>query len=239
MHISFNELESNYKSAFLAVGLSLGEAVDATRMLVWLDAMGASANSRVPSSLNRLESVLTPRPTIRRYDKSAVTLDCGGASILAIGSATIDMGLAEHKIKGISRLNIANVCDIEFTAGLARILLVRDCNTILRWSDYAGSSDNKLYLQNKKVQGNIPILSGYTEEIFFGDVEVDFMQKPSQEGEWSNSEQYDISSVGPYFDGITVDPERWQLVEFYAKKMLIPESEKSRIEGAGIGADED
>lgn len=239
MHISFNELETNYKAAFLAVGLSLGEAVDATRMLIWLDSLGAAASSRVPSSLDRLHSMSTPRPTVRRHNKSAITLDCGGASILAVGAATIDMGLAEHKIKGISRLNIANVCDIDFTAGLARIMLARDCNTILSWRDQASSTGNKLYVQGKTVKGNIPALSGYPEEIFFGDIEVDFMQVTPPQSEWFNSEPHGTSNVGKYFDGISVDQEHWRRIEFYARKMLIPESEKSRVEGAGIGADED
>ncbi len=239
MHISFNELETNYKAAFLAVGLSLGEAVDATRMLVWLDSQGAAASSRVPPSLDRLNSISTPRPTIRRHNKSAITLDCGGASLLAIGAATIDMGLAEHKIRGINRLNIANVCDIEFTAGLARIMLVRDCNTIFSWRDHANSIGNKLYVQDKIVNGSIPVLDDYAEEIFFGDIEVDFIQVPPQQGEWFNSELHGASNFEKYLDGITVDQKQWRQIEFYARQMLIPESEKSRIEGAGIGADEE
>lgn len=228
LHVSLGELEITYRAAFLAMGFERGAAVDAARMLLWLDVEGARGLARL---VPRLDGLRLPRsPLVAKRDERTITIDAEGASVLAIGPAAADLGLAEHRAHGLAQVRMLNASDIEFAGALARILLARRFSARLRWGPFELDAWGVIMIAGGGVHGPRPdwerlvtVASPATLEITFGD----------------HSRGRAPSAPSSLPDGLCVVQADWQALNRVASRMLVPESEKSRQEGAGIGADED
>ena len=232
IHVAKAELVSAYKYAFTGAGMALGEAEDAARIAIWLDLCGLNAMSSVAESFRYIGAGRSPRPNVLSEGDSLILVDACGASVLEVGTAVTEYLVAEYRRRGLTVLAVVNIRGGVFISGLASVLLSQGSDATLRWGakkpfhNMLVVSDGMAY--QKLAQAVQPDSASLTEfELSIGAVEI----------AGCGSAMHQL--VPQQRPGLWVDKSSWNSLQRVAGKVLVPESEVSRVAGAGIGADED
>jgi len=232
---------------FEAQGMSAGSAMDAADVAIWCDVHGFAAAGKIAPRLNRL-SLRVPAPSISHRPDGTVVINAFGGSLLSCGSACIDVGIAAAESGGQGWLVIRQLADLDLMPGLAAIAARRDIDAVLLSGTgeamsvalaRGNSRDIELWsLPAKAAGGRQPekdeLTIGYGSPVLSW---CDGLRAHTTEIiSPSAMEERRRASIT---DGIEVDEPAWIDLQKTAKDRLVPESEKSRRRGAGIGANDE
>ena len=229
MHVSSTELFVTYKAAFIAVGLTIGQAIDAERMALWLDRHGGDTARHLPGVLEDLAGPQSDQPTVSNCDHG-VTIDCRNGSVLAVGPAAVDVAIAESRTSGVAKARLINARDLEFSGGLAAIVLAREAHAALSWRLPWMNVPSHLVVKGGEVFGTLPKARSTNRSTIEGEVALNFRPDCCR------------SMAGGLLrplEQLLLDDAVWIQIQSVANDGLVPESDESRTLGAGIGADED
>ena len=228
MKVSFNEIEITLRKAALGAGIPLGLAEDFGRICFWLAIRRCSPLSVGLSALDTFDTensasgdIVEKVPEWKLATKSGQKL-----SALYVGSSACDLLCVQQSAIRLSQVDVpllvlvsAALTSDEHSLGIKVELFSADntksvvyCESgmvcaepkVLKQFVSASAFDMRLLKIDSTQSQNLPVL---------------FPAMPPDE---------------VFAEGATVDESEWSRVEQYAKRMLVPPSERSRS-GAGAG----
>ena len=222
--------------AFEALRFGAGVAADAADIVAWCDICGFEGAATLAKRLPSLESQAAAGHL--RCEPDGEFIDAAGSSLLRIGTAVLDYGYAEHQIGALASVRLANVSDLEFAPGLAAIAARRGMDAILAWQ----ANDRHVSACCNGAKRTIDIdLAGNVEAglsqliITFGEDN----QEPASGSDRIAADVLKARADHSLVDGIRIESHTWDAILATAKKRLVPESNRSRERGAGIGANDE
>lgn len=222
--------------AFEALRFGAGVAADAADIVAWCDICGFGGATALARRLPALE--IEAASGFPSCEPDGELIDASGGSLLRIGTAALDYGYAEHHTGTLKRVKLANVSDLEFAPGLAAIAARRGMDAILAWQ--VDGHHVTACCNGAKRTVDIDLADSAEAElsqlvITFGDGNQDRIVGADRITADVLKARADRSLV----DGIHIESGTWNAVLAVAKKRLVPESDRSRERGAGIGANDE
>jgi LDH2 family malate/lactate/ureidoglycolate dehydrogenase len=134
MKVSFNELESLSRKAFIGMGFSDGQAADAADMLCWMESLGFEGLKALSDALAQYSLEHPHAPPERLYQDTDVTvLDAHNASVLACSHLPLELTFAKARARGLSILKIRRCRQRQLIMGYLARLANRGMNITAFW----------------------------------------------------------------------------------------------------------
>lgn len=221
--------------AFEALRFGAGVAADAADIVAWCDICGFGGAAVLARRLPSLESQAAAG--YLRCEPDGEFIDAAGGSLLRVGTAVLDYGYAEHQAGALTSVRLANVSDLEFAPGLAAIAARRGMDAVLTWQ----ANGCHISACCNGTKRTIDIDLSDNAEAGLSQLVVTFGED-NQERTGSDCITADVLKARAdrsLVDGIHIESHTWSAVLAVAKKRLVPESDRSRERGAGIGANDE
>ena len=226
MLISHNEVLQTTAKALEAIGWSRGEREDGAEAIAWFELHGLSGVEHFVASVEALRSAEF-KPVSKSTDNN---FDAYGQSCLRVGPLIVDWCLARS-----AETTIANCSDPSSIIPYLVRMAKRGQPLFAAWEEEDGklslftvSPTQAFSLVQIEAFDHVHLLAKNALRIGVG------LPKPH-----TNSTQifdsFSLKTVGDYnlANGIVVDDAAWSALKAVALGILVPESEASRLRGAG------
>ena len=233
MRYSFYEVYVTALRAFSGMGFPYGADEDAAYMIAWLELNNLNGIKLLINSIDKIDNKYNGKIKI---DNTELIINLKNSSVLMKGPALIDYFESKLDQKKKMEIIINNCLDAHFFMPL---LYKSSPKIFFSKLIYLNSNDKKticLFKKNLMQTGlssnEIAIEKKQVKIIMSSKADLFFLEKVKQEIS-SNTMQNNLAkSLNPNI-------EDWGIMEKIAHRTFVPESEESRIKGAGGGDDND
>jgi hypothetical protein len=140
VRVAYPELRRTAREALRGAGLPLAQADEAADMLVWTEAASGGGLAFVRSGA-------LAKPVRPRLSDEGTLVDCGGASLLAVGLRIADYALAAAQQGQPLRLAVHDTTGAEFLPYTARHAARLGCSVIAAYADVGGGGALSLLVE--------------------------------------------------------------------------------------------
>ncbi|MAV72732.1 MAG: hypothetical protein CME53_00305 [Halieaceae bacterium] len=249
MQISFNELQSLSRKAFLGMGFSEAQASDAADMLCWMESYGLQGMESLSDALVQYSLQHPSAPLEVLYqDTDVVVLDAQDRSVLACSHLPLELAFVKARARGLSIMKIRRCRQRQLVMGYLARLAARGMNITAFWRNSqqplteqvvgfrANSSAPSIRIyavsevpeENKENTGITIVMANHVDLLptMRSDYDYDLIAR---------HDESDLIENRARSFPITVDPVLWDQLGQFAKLTLVQSTESSR---SGAGPDE-
>ena len=224
---SYYEVYTNAQRAFSGLGFPYGSDEDAAYIITWLEVCGLDGINLLDAKISELDNSFDVNID---PSKIKIDFDCENKSMLVIGPGLIDYLISKLNSSERFSLLLKNCNDPIFLVPLLYKYLKKKINSQLINSKreiVASLSKNIISLQ-KKISTK-DILSNYNLLITNKEINQEFLDINI------NTEEINKSLS----KGLNPNEKSWDQISEIAFRTFVPESEESRLKGAGGGYSND
>ncbi|MCY4470331.1 MAG: DUF3726 domain-containing protein [Thiotrichales bacterium] len=245
MIVSWNELQRTCQKAFRGLGVPAGADDESSFAVLWLEARGLDALTRLDAALSALERA-SPRPLrIERREDEVDVLDAGGQPAVSVASDALDLAVA-RTVERKARVELL-LTGIEGAILVAGALAQRPrsgrCSRV-EWRegmrqfrlDMASAGACRLSLASFD-PGRLRFGLGRQSVRIVID-ESDGHQWMERGPRWridADETELDRRATQSATRGIDIPDALWSRLLVFAKRTLVPATHASRERGAGGG----
>ena len=253
MKVSFNELQGMGRKAFIGIGFSEGDAIDAAEMVAWMEAHNLGGVAALKKGLDHLlQEGPAETPELIYQDSDFSVLDAHSHSILGNASLAVELGYARARSQGLSVTKIRHCHNRVLVIGYLSRLARRGMNVTAFWRNAhdplieqvvgfkAGHPVPEICVysledspdQTEKNDGITLIMANHVDLLpsLRSDYVLTNLMRQTEE---DLEHQRDQALV----EGLEVDDELWNTLKSLASRLLVEATESSRS-GAGAGTND-
>jgi len=233
MSFSYYEVYTTSLRAFSSMGFPYGADEDAAYIISWLELNKFNGLSSLVNSIGALDDKYDGKIKLNSHNETSIDLNC--ASLLMKGPGLIDFYQSELNEKKDLHITLNNCLNPEYLLPL----LFRSSKKIFYCN--ALWLDAKNHIQFCEVENSIMKIGivSNQEPINSKQVRIYISNKHKIKKKF-NSVSFTITSKtiqANLANGISPDENNWETISKLAARTFVPESEESRIKGAG-GSDD-
>lgn len=252
MKISCNELLLSCRKAFEGLGFRSGDAHDSAEMVAWLELHGLHGVSELSKALHFLEKEgkASPRSTLNL--PMIRILDADGASVLCTGGLAVDCGVAMARAQGLSTVHLLNCHNRALIVGYLVHCARRGISVLGYWHN--GGAPGLTTVVSLRAGEAMPTLLQYEPQrppeklarrsltlMFSEDFDLLPQFHPDICGQRVklsvDPDSLNHTAERNVEQGLEVDDETWSAIKTLGARVLVAGDERSRAQGAGLGAD--
>ena len=219
---SYYEVYTNTQRAFSGLGFSYGSDEDAAFITTWLELCGLNGIKLLNLKIKDLDNSFNAN-----IDPSKINsdFDCNNKSTLMIGPGLIDFLISKVKNNINFKITMKNCDDPIFLIPLLYKYAKKNINSQI-------ISNHKIQAQitNKNIAVNKEIISTTYQENFDLLLTKNIINEQKLDIHIQSSKINEMLS-----NGINPDKKSWDQISEIAFRTFVPESEESRLKGAGGG----
>jgi len=229
MSFSYYEIYTTSLRAFSSMGFPYGADEDAAYIISWLELNKFNGLNSLVNSIEVVDNKYDGTIKLNSYNET--NIDLNYASLLMKGPGLIDFYQSQLENKKDLHVTLNNCTDPEYLLPL----LFRSSKKIFYCNALWLNTNSQI--QFCEIENNIMKIGlvSNQEKVNKQQVKIYISNKQKIQKEF-NSDTYTITSKtiqNNLASGISPDENNWKIISKLAAKTFVPESEESRIKGAG------